>query len=198
MSADIPPVAAVIIHELEDYDAWKPKFDAHADARKAGGILGHHLNRGADNANLVAAYFPHTDVDQLKTFLSNDELRAAMKDAGVKGTPDIKIMKVRSADLDLSKPLAGMIVSHSVKNYDQWRAAYDSFDDKRKAMGITGHAVNTLYDDDQTVIAYHQAESMDTLKAFMASDELKSRMAEAGVTSPPQATFWTSEVGAEY
>jgi hypothetical protein len=47
MSAQIPSVAAVIIHEVEDFDAWNTKFEAHRDARKAGAILGHHVNRGA-------------------------------------------------------------------------------------------------------------------------------------------------------
>jgi len=198
MSTDIPPFAALIIHELEDYDAWKPKFDAHTTARRAAGILGHHLNRGADNPNLIAAYLPHTDIDGLKSFLSHDDVRAAMRDAGVKGTPDIKLMTVRSVDLDMSQARAGMIVIHSVDDYDKWRVVYDAFDAKRKELGVTGHAVNTLYGDANQVIVYHQAKTVETLKALLSNDELKERMLEGGVNDTPIVTFWNAELGAMY
>jgi hypothetical protein len=38
-------------------------------------------------------------------------------------------------------------------------------------------------------IIYHQAESFDKLRAFLADEELKSKMQEAGVTSAPEVQF---------
>ena len=55
-------------------------------------MLGHHINRGADNPNLLAIYLPATDKDKLTELLSNDETRMKMAEAGVEGTPDIKFM----------------------------------------------------------------------------------------------------------
>jgi G:T-mismatch repair DNA endonuclease (very short patch repair protein) len=198
MSTKIPAYAALVIHEVKSYDEWKPKFDGHEPLRRSFGILGHHINRSADNPNLLAVYLPDNDLKKLQAFLTDDGLRAAMKQAGVIGTPDIKLVQVRSVDADLSRPRAGMIVFHQVADYERWRAAYDAFDAERRELGITGHAVNTRIDDANAVIVYHQADSVETLRAFMSSDALKSRMAEAGVTGAPEVTFWNALPGAEY
>lgn len=47
-------------------------------------------------------------------------------------------------------------------------------------------------------IVYHQAESFDTLRAFLADDALKAKMQEAGVTSAPEVTFVTGGQGKRY
>lgn len=46
-------------------------------------------------------------------------------------------------------------------------------------------------DDPNTAIIYHQAETHDSLKAFVASPGLKAVMEKAGVTSAPQVSFHT-------
>ena len=198
MSQNIPPVAALITHQVTDFSVWFAKFEAHQAARAGAGILGHHLNRGADDDRTVALYLPASDAGRLVSFLADDELRSAMRAAGVTGTPSIKIITPRSVDLDMSRACAGMIVSHQVESYDKWRAVYDGFDAGRKELGITGHAVNQVADDPKTVIVYHQAESIDTLRAFMSQAALKSAMAEAGVTSLPDVSYWNASPVAAY
>jgi len=198
MSTKIPAYAALVIHEVKSYDEWKAKFDANEPARRSAGILGHHINRNADNPNLLAVYLPDNDLGKLQAFLTDDGLRAVMKEAGVIGTPDVKLMQVKSMDADVSGPRAGMIVFHRVADYGRWRAVYDAFDAERQELGITGHAVNARIDDANAVIVYHQADSVETLRAFASSDELKARMADAGVGGPPEVTFWNALPGAEY
>jgi len=198
MTEKLPTSAALVLHEVESYDLWRPKFDAHEPARRAAGILGHHVQRNADNPNLIAVYMPHPNIEGLQAFLANDDLRAVMKSAGVKGTPDIKLMDIRSNDDVEFVSRAGLIVLHKVADYDKWRAAYDEFDETRKSMGITGHAVNTLHGDPTTVVVYHQAKSLETLKEFLSSDALKDRMHAAGVVGPPTVSLWNTEVGKMY
>ena len=198
MSEQIPPVAVLIIHEVEDYDKWRPLFDQHQKARADAGALGHHINRGADNPNLLAVYMAATDKDKTVAMLSNDSTRAKMREAGVKGTPDIKIMKPVSNDSDMEGQLASLIVSHKVNDYAKWREAYDALDARRKELGIVGHAVSQAYDDPNTVVVYHQAKSLETLKSFMAAPELKEAMEKAGVASEPEVSFWNAESGAMY
>jgi len=198
MSEQLPAVAVVITHEVEDWDNWKPGFDAHAEARKEAGVLGHHINRGADNPNLLAVYLPATDKDKVTELLADDETRKKMAQAGVKGTPDIKFMKpVLNASI-LDRALAGMIVAHEVADFDKWKTTYDGFDSTRIEAGIVGHAVNQALDNPNMVVVYHQAETVDALKAFMANDKLKAGMKEAGVTSAPQVSFWNAIPGAQY
>jgi len=59
------------------------------------------------------------------------------------------------------------------------------------AKGIVGQAANRSIDDPAVAIVYHQAESFDTLRAFLADDALAAKMQEAGVTSAPDALFVT-------
>jgi quinol monooxygenase YgiN len=189
MSPDIPPVAVLVAQRVADYDTWKKAFDDHLPARKEAGLLGHHINRGADDPNMVYVYCPATDADKVRAFLESPDLAAVMDKAGVDGPPAVHVMRPMSADFIPDKMLAGIIVSHAVEDYEAWRKIYDDFDLHRKESGIVGHAVNQEFDDPNSVLVYHQAESLNTLRAFVDSNELKERMREGGVTDPLEIRF---------
>ena len=189
MSPTIPPVAVLVAHRVADYDTWKKVFDDHLAARKESGCLGHHINRGADDPNMVYIYCPATDAAKARAFLDSPDLEDVMKNAGVEGPPTVHVMRPMSADFIPDKRLAGIIISHAVEDYQVWRKAYDDFDLYRKECGIVGHAVNQEFDDPNSVIVYHQAESLNTLRAFVDSNELKERMREGGVAEPLEIRF---------
>jgi hypothetical protein len=189
MSQEIPPVAIVVKHRVADYDVWMKLFEEHTSARKDASILGHHINRGADDPNMLYVYCPATNADAVKAFLDSGEIKEVMKNAGVEGPPEIKFMKPMSADFIPDQKLPGIIVQHDVEDYDKWRTAYDAFDGYRKENGIVGHAVNQELGKPNSVIIYHQANDLDTLRAFLDSAELKSAMENAGVAGPPTVDF---------
>lgn len=189
MSVDLPSVAVLVAHRVADYAAWKAAFDDHIDARREAGCLGHHINRGVDDPNMVYVYLPAADPDKLREFLDSPDLASVMRDAGVEGSPAVHVMRPVSAAYIPDKILAGIIVTHPVEDYDAWRAVYDDFDLYRKECGIVGHAVNQELDDPNKVIVYHQAESLNALRAFVDSNELKERMRDGGVAAPPEIRF---------
>ncbi len=47
-------------------------------------------------------------------------------------------------------------------------------------------------------VVYHQAESFDTLREFLAMPELRAAMDAAGVTSEPDVSFHTGGWGKRY
>jgi hypothetical protein len=189
MSQEIPPVATLVIHRVADWEAFKRAFDEHRAARKEASILGHHVNRGADDPNMVYIYTPASDVNRLRAFIDSAGLGDAMKKATVKDEPDITFMTPMSADFIPDQMLPGMIVKHEVRNYDRWRAAYDDFDTHRRQVGIIGHAVNQELGNANNVILYHQADDLGTLRAFVESAELREAMARAGVVGEPEIHF---------
>lgn len=71
----------------------KRAFDAHQPARKAAGILGHHINVGDDGT--VAMYLPATDHAKLEAFLESPDLKSTMKDAGVTWSSSITSQRPR-------------------------------------------------------------------------------------------------------
>jgi hypothetical protein len=198
MSQDIPPVALLISHRVADYGTWKKAFDEHKAARIEASCLGHHINRGADDPNIVYIYCPATDANKVKAFIDSAELRDVMQGAGVQGPPTIKFMTPQQADFISDQELPGIIVSHAVEDYDRWRAAYDDFRDFQKQSGIVGHAVNQELGRPNQVIVYHQANDLGTLRAFLDTAELKEAMQRAGVVGEPDIQIVKGEEFDEY
>ena len=184
-----PVIAVVVTHDVENYETWQRAFVAHAPSRQKAGIIGAHINRHADNPNRLSVYLAGTDADRLAAFLASTDLMTVMRDAGVKGPPHIaKVTPVEDMTVK-DRPLAGVIVRHEVKDFSAWKRAFDAHGATRAKAGIVGHALNRSVDAPNVVIAYLQAESLDALRAFAASADLKQVMQNAGVVGPPELTF---------
>ncbi len=193
--SNLPPVALLLTHTVENFDNWKRAFDAHQPARKAAGILGHHINLGADSS--VSVYLPALDRAKVVAFLESPDLRSTMKDAGVTSAPQLTWLKPIEDSHIGDRSLASMLVTHAVADYSAWKKIYDSVDALRRDAGIIGAAVNQTLDDPNQVVVYHQAETEDALARFAGSAELKAAM-QAGGVSAPQIRFMRSMPGAAY
>jgi hypothetical protein len=185
----LSPVSVLIVHRVADYDGWKLVFDGHAAAREAAGCSGHYLKRGIDDEAMVYVYCPASDEQRLRAFLESEELAEAMARAGVEGPPSINLMKLASRDLVSGRMLPGIIMMHSVDDYETWRADYDALDGFRAQSGIVGHAVARKLDDADDLVVYHQAEQLDDLRAFVASAELRQLMESSGAAADLEVHF---------
>ncbi len=187
----LPPAAVVVRTQVADFDSWLVAFNAHEDARQAAGILGHHINRAEDDPNNVSLFMALSDLEKAKVFATSDDLREKMQESGVISAPEITYMTPVREAVVWDRELPAFILRHSVADFDHWLEGYDRAADLQTAKGIIGQAANHSIDDPKLAIVYHQAESFDTLRAFLADDELKSKMQEAGVTSAPEVQFVT-------
>ena len=154
-------------------------------------MLGHHLNRGLENPNLVGVYMAVGDVARAKAFAESADLRQRMAESGVIGRPHVVPDDAGSRTHRVGRELPAMLISHTVADFDTWLAGYKAAATIQKQGGIIGDAVNRSLDDPKTVIVYHQAETHDALKSFIASPGLKAAMEKAGVTSVPRVSFFT-------
>jgi quinol monooxygenase YgiN len=189
MSQDIPSVAVLALHRVADYDTWKKTFDEHIPDSVEASCLGYHIGRGADDPSMVYVYMPATDVHKVREFFQSPRLGDAMRRARVEGAATIKLLAPKSADFIPDQKLSAIIATHAVEDYDRWRAVYDELADFRKQKGIVGDAVNQELDDPNQVIVYHQANDMDSLRAFVDSAELEEAMLRAGVIGQPDIQF---------
>jgi quinol monooxygenase YgiN len=189
--------AAVITHRVRDYGAWRKSFDAHTPARKQAGIVGHHVNRAADDPNTLSVYLAARSEDALRAFATSPSIKDAMRSAGVVGEP-VVVPLLPQEDRAVRQPGAGAIVVHDVADYGAWKGVFDQHDAARKQAGIIGYAVNRRADKPNTVVIYLQAASLDQLRAFASSPDLKATMERAGVISPPQITFVDGQDWASY
>jgi hypothetical protein len=194
---DAPTAAALITHRVESYDAWRPFFDGDQSARVRAGILGHHVNRSADDPNTVSVYLPAPSQDALRRFAESPELKTVMAKAGVISQPVVVPLTPRE-DSTVKRPAAGAIVIHEVKDYDAWKKLFDAHGPTRTKAGIIGHAVNQRADNPNIVVVYLQADTLDALRAFASSADLKDTMQRAGVVAPPEIHFVQGQDWAAY
>jgi hypothetical protein len=89
----------------------------------------------------------------------------------------------------ISSAPAIAIVEHRVASYDTWRKAFDAHADARTQGGIVSAAVHRSVDDPDLVVIQLEASSLDRLRAFLGSADLKAAMQNAGVQGPPRITI---------
>jgi quinol monooxygenase YgiN len=83
-------------------------------------------------------------------------------------------------------------ITHTVADYDKWRAAYDAHDSIRKSYGISHFHIGRDLSNPNLVYIFDKIEDVQKAKDFSALPGLKEAMKKGGVTSVP--TFAYSEV----
>ncbi len=73
----------VVLHRVDDYDAWRKVYEEVAPLQQAAGVLEESVYRMTDDLNHVLVLHRFATSDEAEAFLSSDELRAAMSRAGV-------------------------------------------------------------------------------------------------------------------
>lgn len=88
--------------------------------------------------------------------------------------------------------MATLFVRHQVADFDAWKKVYDEFDAERRTMGVTSHGVYQLDGNPNDVTVYHEFDSMDAAKAFVADPRLRNAMEHAGVQGQPD--IWITQM----
>jgi hypothetical protein len=83
----------LIRHKVEDFARWKPIFDEHGAARKAGGSKGGWLFRSADDPNELIILLEWDNLTNGRRFTQSEDLRKAMQRAGVADRPDVYFLE---------------------------------------------------------------------------------------------------------
>ncbi len=84
-----------------------------------------------------------------------------------------------------------VLVCHQVADYAAWKAWFDAALDLRHQHGERSCRIFHTAGNVNDLTLLFEWESLDRARAFLASDELKSRMAAAGVKGQPQVDFLT-------
>ncbi len=188
-----PPAASVIVtHKVKDFAAWKTAFDAHEQARKDAGFMGHAIMIDSAKPDTVSLWLPTNDLAKAEAFGTSPELKKTMKDAGVVGKPTMMYMNhvaMSPPSADGSMPKYGAVMDHKVKDFAAWKTAFDADDQARKDGGITGYAVSQDPKDPNHVTVWLESSDKDKLTAMTTSKELAAKMKAAGVKGKPKTTI---------
>ncbi len=77
-----------IRHRVADFGKWKRVFDDHEGTRKQFGATAHSLHRDADDPNVVIIAARVADIARAKEFITSQDLRETMQQAGVVSQPE--------------------------------------------------------------------------------------------------------------
>ena len=74
-------------HQVEDFDQWKKVYDDFD--RASMGVRDDAVFQAAEDPNDVTVWHDFDDLESARSLAESDELRDAMKEAGVVGEPTI-------------------------------------------------------------------------------------------------------------
>jgi uncharacterized protein (DUF1330 family) len=82
--------------------------------------------------------------------------------------------------------MAKVIVQHQVADYDRWLEVFKEHQAIRQSHGATGHSVNRVAGDSNTIVIVNDFATRDGAVAFTKDPSLPAAMAKGGVTGAPQ------------
>jgi quinol monooxygenase YgiN len=84
-----------------------------------------------------------------------------------------------------------VVVRHEVADYPAWKSVFESALDWRQKNGERSYRIFHSAGNLNDLTLWFEWESLEAARAFMSSDELKARMAKAGVKGQPRVEFLT-------
>jgi len=77
----------IIQHKVRDYAGWRPGFDAHKSSQAGAGLTNGRVYRKAEDPNDIVILFDVANVAKARSWMTGEDLKAAMQKAGVLGAP---------------------------------------------------------------------------------------------------------------
>jgi hypothetical protein len=84
-------VTGILTHEVENFDSWLAGFSGDSTGRDAAGIRIKGVYRSVDNPSMVTIVSEADTAEHYSRMMSNPQFQETMKNAGVKGRPDLKM-----------------------------------------------------------------------------------------------------------
>jgi len=127
--------------------------------------------------SLIAALFSCNNAE------GNKEETVKTADSTVSATPT-------PAPAPAFTPFDVLVISHTVKDYDKWRPAFDTDATARKTGGMEDMVVGRGIDNSNNIIIAMKVSDVQKARDFVADPRLKDVMGKAGVTSKPGIEFF--------
>jgi len=78
----------VVSHKVEDFDSWKKIYDDFEKTRIQFGVKETFALQSVEDSKHVLVV-GEGDLEAINKFLTSEELKTGMKNAGIKGLPDV-------------------------------------------------------------------------------------------------------------
>ncbi|MES2429340.1 MAG: hypothetical protein V4556_00305 [Bacteroidota bacterium] len=195
MESTTPPVAKVdsnllvIQYKVTNFANWKTGYEANDSMRLAHGLHNYVIGRGMDDSNMVVVALNMDDVNKAKEFSASPLLKERMKKAGV-SKPTFNYLHYVVTDDSKIEQTVRVRINHKVKDWDAFKTEFDKHKQARIDAGLVDRRVGHSFDDNHMVSIVLAITDMKKAKDFMASKDLKDKMAAAGVEGAPDIFFF--------
>lgn len=176
-------------HDVADYAAWRPLYDADAARRAEAGLKEAGVYQDADNPNNVLVVWETGNLDAFNAMLADSNLAEKMKEAGVTSAPETWVGG------DLREGSGITFVKHEVTDYAAWRPVYDADAARRMESGLEEMGVYRATDNANMILMMFSADDGNAAKMMMESEDLAAKMQEAGVVGKPEV--WMADANME-
>ena len=85
--------------------------------------------------------------------------------------------------------MAHLLIIHGVEDYAKWKPIFDEDDSSRRENGGGDYQLFRSDSDPNQIIALIEWDTVANARKYSASDHLREKMGEAGVTGPPDIIF---------
>lgn len=177
--------AVGVTHRVKDYEQWLAVYEQNSDPDARISVYA-----SPDDANLVTVFQLTRSHEAARKDFDSEELKTAMNTAGVTSEPVVTYYDIKFRSEAPSEKIYRIKVMHPVTNYDQWKKIFDEDEKIRTEAGLELRAISTSAEDPSIVHIMFATDNVDKAKDLINSDDLKKRMAEAGVKSQPELTVY--------
>ncbi|WP_435347127.1 DUF1330 domain-containing protein [Haloarchaeobius sp. HRN-SO-5] len=82
-----------------------------------------------------------------------------------------------------------LLIDHTVEDYEEWKPLFDDHTSTRAESGSEGGQVFHKEGEPNEVVVLFEWDSLENAHEFVASDDLRDVMEEAGVVGEPDLHF---------
>ncbi len=83
----------LVIHDVSDYNKWRPIFDSHENARARAGLTTSRVFRNTERPEEVVVALDVENLPDAREFFSSEGLKNTMQAAGVSSSPKIRFLE---------------------------------------------------------------------------------------------------------
>ena len=85
--------------------------------------------------------------------------------------------------------MAYLVGKSTVADFEKWHSSFKDNESFRTENGETGYQVFQSVDDPDEIVVIFQWDENEDPRAFFQSEGMRERMADAGLTGPPDLTL---------
>jgi hypothetical protein len=187
------PSNIMLMHfKVADFANWQSKFESKErdSIRRSYGLTNYVAGKGLDDPSRVIVFLKMENVNKAKELTASQGMKDRMKAAGVTSTPAFNYMETV---MDDNSPIAQtnrLLMIEKIKDWSAWKKEFDQNKQSRIDAGLIDRALGYAVDDPNQVMIVFAITDMAKAKAFLQSQDLKDKMARAGVEGKPVPFYY--------